>query len=180
MQRKLFQNPIGFSLIELMVSISLLAMLAISGIPSFLSLIQSNRVDAQANDFISHLNFARSEAVKRATRITLCKSANQTSCTSNGDWDQGWIVFVDDQNQAAVQDPSAILRVHGNLDNTHLSANGSLVDSVSYNEQGFINPLTGTFFGGTFTLCSGGSGSIAKTITLNSTGRAKLDQKTCP
>ena len=59
----------GFTLLELMVAIAVLAILVTVGVPSFRDLIQNNRVTTQTNELVSALNFARTEAVKRGRNI---------------------------------------------------------------------------------------------------------------
>lgn len=84
----------GFTLIELMMTVAVLALVIAIGIPSFENQIRNNRSVAQAENFVVALNFARSEAVKRARRVSVCPSTNGTSCNVT-DWRDGWIVFLD-------------------------------------------------------------------------------------
>ncbi|MFU8819991.1 MAG: GspH/FimT family pseudopilin [Gammaproteobacteria bacterium] len=67
----------GFTLLELMVAIAVLAILATVGVPSFRDLIQNNRVTTQTNELVTALNFARAEAVKRGrtVRVTVTQAA---------------------------------------------------------------------------------------------------------
>ena len=89
----------GFTLIELMVVISILAILLGIGVPSFRATIEGNRITTVANDLVGALQFARSEAVKRGTNVVLCSSADQASCS--GVWINGWVA----RNNAAPADP---------------------------------------------------------------------------
>ncbi|WP_198411398.1 GspH/FimT family pseudopilin [Marinimicrobium alkaliphilum] len=103
----------GFTLIELIVTLAVLAIVAGFAIPGFNSLIQSNRSVALAEDLLSAVNYARSEAVRRGQRVSLCASDNGTSCT--GDWVDGWIVVVDTAttdtaNAPVVANIDAVLR----------------------------------------------------------------------
>ncbi len=80
----------GFTLVELMVTLSVLAVLLGVGVPSFQATIRGNRITATANDLVAALQFARSEAVRLGVNVTLCPSNNQTTCS--GAWTDGWVV----------------------------------------------------------------------------------------
>jgi len=84
----------GFTMIELMVTLAVAAILVTVAVPSFQTMIESNALTSQINLFIGSLNAARSEAVKRGKQVTLCKSVNGSSCAGAG-YEAGWIVFVD-------------------------------------------------------------------------------------
>jgi type IV fimbrial biogenesis protein FimT len=84
----------GFTLIELLVTISVASVLLAIAVPSFNQLILINRLTAQANEVVSALNFARSEAIKRNTRVSLCRvnpSQPDICAAAAGSW-QNWIV----------------------------------------------------------------------------------------
>lgn len=96
-------NSAGFTILELMVAIAVLAILAGVGVPSFREFLRNSRMTAAANDIITDFSLARSESVKRRVAVTLCKSQNGTSCdTTATDPFRSWIVFVDDADPAVV------------------------------------------------------------------------------
>jgi len=85
----------GFTLIELMITLVLAAIILTLAVPGFQDIIRNNRAATQANELVTALSLARSEAVKRGARVSLCPSADQASCTGGTDWSNGWIVFLD-------------------------------------------------------------------------------------
>jgi type IV fimbrial biogenesis protein FimT len=86
----------GFTLVELLITIVVISVLLATGVPAFLDFIKNNRLTAQTNELVSAIQLARSEAVKRGTNTIVCASSNGTSCSDNkDDWDKGWIVFSD-------------------------------------------------------------------------------------
>lgn len=83
----------GFTLIELMVTVSVAGVLLAIAVPSFNQLIVTNRLTAQANEFVAAINFARSEAIKRNARLVLCREGAPDTCaTQAGNW-TSWIVI---------------------------------------------------------------------------------------
>lgn len=81
----------GFSLIELMVVILIVAILASVAIPSFTEFLLNNKLRTYANNFVASAHLARGEAIKRNEPVRLCASADGTSCAGN--WKDGWIVL---------------------------------------------------------------------------------------
>lgn len=89
----------GFGLIELIVTVSIVAILAAVALPSFGTMINGSRTATQASDLVAALNLARNEAITRNRAVTICAastaSGTPTACGSAGQWNQGWIVFLD-------------------------------------------------------------------------------------
>lgn len=103
----------GFTLLELLVTISVAAIILSFGVPSFMDVVRNGRAATNANDFVTALAIARSEAVKRGARVTVCASDDQATC--GGDWEDGWIVFADSAATDDTDPPvvDTVLRVWG-------------------------------------------------------------------
>lgn len=101
----------GFTLIELMVTLSVAAILLTVGVPGMRDLIANNRLTAATNTFVSSLNIARSEAIKQGRNATVCISdaSPQNQCTG-ANWDKGWIVWVDVDQDGNLDYPAEVIR----------------------------------------------------------------------
>lgn len=85
----------GFTLIEMMVTIAVMAILLMIAVPSFQEATLGSKLGSYANSLVAGAHLARSEAIKRNEVVTLCVSSNGTSCGTGG-WEQGWIVLAAD------------------------------------------------------------------------------------
>ena len=90
----------GFTLVELMVTLAILVILLAIGVPAMQGFLASRQVAGKADALTSAIRFARSEALKRSQSVTICQtttadSVTPTCDTGAGDWNSGWLVFVD-------------------------------------------------------------------------------------
>lgn len=157
-------NPRGFTLIEMMMTIAIAAILVSLAVPSFQNLIVNNRLTTQANELVADLNVARSEAIKRGQRVSICPSNNATSCTATP-WTDGRLIFVDGSTAGTVDGTDQILRSQ-----PALTGNLSLA-SAGFGGAAYIQYVSSGTTGsaGTFTLCR--SGFVGRVISVSATGR---------
>ena len=86
------QRGRGFTLVEMLTAVTVMAVLLAVAVPAFDGVRLSTRLSAYANSLVAASQLARSEAIKRNATVTLCASANGTSCATDGKWEAGWIV----------------------------------------------------------------------------------------
>lgn len=141
----------GFTLVELLVTISIAAVLLTLAVPSFSTLILNQQVRVSAGDLQTSLFFARSEAIKRAADVSVVPAG--------GDWKNGWSVQLTD---------GTVLRSESALNAQLASMAGA---TVTYQSSGHIPPpVIGTIVFGV----AGESGVTARCIAIDLSGRPSL------
>ncbi len=173
----------GFSVVELMVTLAIASILLAVGVPSYNDFIKNGRLTAGNNELVTDLNLARSEAVKRGQRVTVCKSDNQTSCTNSNGWERGWIVFTDqDSNASYSSGTETLIRVHGAMDSS-ITAVGtaSISNYVSYVSSGRSLQTGGGLQTGGIKICDDRTGAFGKNLNMSTTGRLRTSAGvSCP
>jgi type IV fimbrial biogenesis protein FimT len=110
----------GFSLMELMITITVLGILLGLTVPTFREFSQNNSVTAAQNDLVTSFNLARSEALRRNRPVSVCASANGTTCGGATVWGSGWIAFTDRGAVGAVDLPNDVILQTWQSPNTNL------------------------------------------------------------
>lgn len=137
----------GFTVLELMMTVAVAAILATVAVPSFSSFISNNRLTAQANTFHSNILYARSEAVKRNVQVSMCGSSNSsavTPCgTASSGWTDGWLMFVDDNGNGQRESTETIIKTTtGVTGGTTFSGSSNV---ISYSNDGRVTTSSLTF-----------------------------------
>ena len=131
------QKQCGFTVVEMMVTLGIVGILVAAAGPGYQDFVANARMNAQSNEFLTGMQLARSEAIKRNATVSLCKSSNGSSCTTSGTWAQGWIIFVDGGTTGTVDGTDIILRVHEALSGGITMVGTTAVASViSYQSNG--------------------------------------------
>ena len=151
-QRKGFcaQAVRGVTLIELLVVMAIIGVLLSIGVPSYRSFSNNSRISGAINALLGDLQFTRAEANKRGSFVTACASVSGSPCSASTRWDTGWIVFVDNNNNGAVDAGEVILRLKAAFSTTDSAVADSGVARITFNREAFISglpadPVTITF-----------------------------------
>jgi type IV fimbrial biogenesis protein FimT len=128
--------------------------LVASAAPAVNSIGTSMKLSSFSNSFVSLMQMARGEAIKRNSRVVVCKSAEGISCTPVGGWEQGWIVFHDRNNNGARDTGETLIgRVQALPQPYRMSGNQSVARYISFSPDGSTRLTSGAFQAGTVTVC---------------------------
>jgi len=167
--------PRGLSLLELLITMGISAIIFSIAIPVMASFISQNRIATQVNNLRTSLDLTRSVAIKEKVHTVICKSNDGESCSRRDEWDQGWIIFVDNNHDRHRSEDERLVLVQQPLpEGTQLKyrAFGSR-HYVAYRPMGF------TRTNGTFTICNPAVPDRSKALILTKSGRVRLS-KTLP
>lgn len=153
----------GFTLIELMVTIAVMAILLGIAVPSFNEAMLGSKLASFANNLSSSALLARSEAIKRNAPVTLCVSSSGTAC-GTGAWEQGWIVI------------SGTTVLH----RQEALPSGLKVTEAAANDEIIFRPTGVGATPATFTVCRAApsAGNQERVVTINANGRSDIDKTT--
>jgi len=132
----------GFTLVELVFTVTIAAILVSIAVPSFRYVTNANRVASEINALLGDMQFARAEAVKEGRYVTICSSADGATCSGTVTWNTGWIVFTDPNRNQTVDPGESVLRVQAALGAGDTLGDGA-TKSVTFNREGFAFGLAG-------------------------------------
>lgn len=166
----------GFTLLEALVVLALLGILSALAAPSYTGMRQRHQMQSQAEQFQASLMLARSEALRRQQRVTVCVRDAADGCAQAGSWAQGWVVFVEESNPT-LRDPSdTILQLQGALPGfIAFTGNAPVRHYVSYGPQGRSQRKSGAFQAGTLRLCGAGQKHLWR-VVVNAVGKPRLEK----
>jgi prepilin-type N-terminal cleavage/methylation domain len=129
----------GMTLVELLVTVTLVAILLAIGLPSYQGITTTNRMAAEMNALVGDLQYTRSEAVKQGQTVTICASTNGTSCSGSANWANGWMIFADANGNQAVNTGESRLRLQTALGSTDTlqSHSSTALQAITFNRNGF-------------------------------------------
>ncbi|WP_420993330.1 GspH/FimT family pseudopilin [Cupriavidus sp. 30B13] len=167
-------RPGGFTLIELMVALSVLAILAAAAIPNFSSFLHRSRITSESSRLVSDIETARSEAARRNATVTICPTMDGASCTD--DWSRRRVIFVDADNDGQIGAGEEVIR-NSDAPTARTAIVASNIPSgtvVRFRSFGASTPPNAAW-----QFCEHGSANDGLTVSLTGTGRAGSRQAAC-
>ena len=170
------RHEAGFTLVELIITLTIAGILIALAAPAMQTFVLDQRLTTQANDFIADLSLSRSEAIRRASNVVICRqggSVSSPSCSTTAAWGAGWVVFVDADSNGALASNESVLRIRQSLDGSNTLNAISGTNSIVFANTG-LTTLSSGEIGMRF--CDTRLGNNAVTVWVNFTGRARIDR----
>ncbi len=168
----------GLTLLEALVVVALLGVMVSLAAPGLSALRQQHQLQAAAEGLWSSLVLARSEALRRQQRVTVCaRQAGQSeACGGGADWQQGWLVFADANDNASLDAGEQVLERHAAPPvGVQLIVSSTVSAYFSYNAQGRSATVHGAFMAGTWRFCRPDA-TAAWQLVGNALGRPRLEK----
>src|SRR5580693_8818391 len=132
----------GFTLVEVVITMAVAAILLSIAVPSFRYVTNSNRIAGELNGLLGDLQFARAEAIKEGRTVTVCVSVDGATCANSTTWQSGWIVFSDPTDVGVVDPGETILRWQKTFSSTDTFVASNILSpvtlsAITFNREGY-------------------------------------------
>ncbi len=163
----------GFTLVEVLVVLSISAVIVGIATPSFMSIIANNRVAMASNELVATLNLAKAEAVRSGMTTTLCVSQNASQCSNANavNWNDGLILFQDNDNSSNVSNNERIIKVMpASDDSLQFAYIVNNIKTINFRANGRIN------LNGHFCFKNTHEGNNSRSVIFTQAGRIRTEK----
>jgi type IV fimbrial biogenesis protein FimT len=184
----------GFTLVELAIAVLILGILGGWAVPAIKNLFMNNSMVSATNSLVADITYARSEAIKRNSAVTICPSTDQANCSGTSDWSTGWIIFWDSNKNQVVDGGDKVVRlgdkVGTSIAGSTKSSSGIAITAyerdtttqstigLTFLPEGLLNPDTLSTYANYLHLCDTRAKSYGRTLEISPTGHPEF-QKGC-
>lgn len=131
----------GFSMMEMLIVVAIVAILLALGVPSFKYVTQSNRASSEINGMLGALQLARAEAIKEGQTVSVCPSLDGAICSGATDWETGWIIFSDSKPYGTFNGNDFVVRLQRKFTSTDTLTSDNNVSLITFSREGFAMNL---------------------------------------
>jgi type IV fimbrial biogenesis protein FimT len=167
----------GFTIIELLIVVSIVGVLSMIAVPGMGVFIKENRIVAQANSILTSLHNARNETISRAVDVRV------EPITAGNDWSGGWLIRIDGNNDGDFSDTEdTAIRYFDAIENANLivkDKDDAAVNTIVYEPEGDITEDKDVKLTLTPDVCTSGKDYI-RTVTVKISGHARVASSSCP
>ena len=167
----MWQNTRGYTLYELLLTLTVVAVLVGLGLPSFSSMAARNRLHVEINALFHAIHLARKESIMRRRVVSICPSVDGLTCEPSRDWSTSWLMFENtDKDEPPRRDPGEpLLQAHIVSEHVQIMAN----------RRGFtLRATQKRATNGTFVVCDRADRVTPRALVVSYTGRPRVTQKT--
>ena len=168
----------GFTLIELLTVALIMGILLGIAAPEALTFIRRSQAMGSVNEWISDINMARSEAIKRRTRVVVCARQDDSTCGSATDWNNGYLVFADADSDGTFDAGEELVKAVQSL-GSQLTVSVVAITTTNAVSGFSFRPSGGSPVASRATVCAE-SGAPGKTISISLSGQITAASITCP
>jgi type IV fimbrial biogenesis protein FimT len=159
----------GFTVLELMVTLSIASILLVAGGPALRTFSENQQMKAALNSLQNDLLMGRSEAVHRNMRVVACPGTPEEGCTGSNEWNNGWIVFADENADRHKQSAEPLVRRGHGPENLVIRSSPGRTD-VRFHPDGSAPGSNGSI-----TFCGTGGPERARKLVISNLGRIRRD-----
>lgn len=169
----------GLTLIELLTVMFLMAIIGAIIAPSFNTVVLNSRINSSLSAIRSGLTLARSEAISQGATVSICSSSNGTTCSGTTDWRDGWIVFIDDDDDGTLDSGEELIRSFAALVSTATLVESSAPPRAfqTFNADGSVDVGTGITL--TLNIDNECASTAMPTLAVNNIGRVEVIMQVC-
>ncbi len=170
---KPYSHQSAFTLIELIITLAIIAILANISFPSFNNLIDRTKISAEVNALSGLLRSTRNTAINHSEKVTICPSGNGLICTK--EWSQGYMAFIDFNGDRQFNQNDQLLQQH-KIENKKISLRWrafGIRNSLQWHQTGITNHQNGSF-----EYCYADEPKLARGLFITKAGRVRLSKDT--
>lgn len=158
----------GFSLVELMITLTIASILLGYAMPSFQHFKLNNQMNSERNRLTSSLHFARHHAISNQIYVVICPSISGKGCDNQSKWYEGWMIFQDNNKNRQLDNNEEVIRYENAMKSEIIATSSTYRQKIRYNGMGF-SPGTNL----SINFCDVRGKKYAKSIIINNVGRIK-------